>query len=107
MSFPDREVLFGLMEEMFAAIWRECLEVEISTPWPRMSFAEADRPLRRARAALRPRQPRHALRPRARARARAHARLGVRRLRRRRHGPVPARAADVLARRARGTRGAR
>jgi aspartyl-tRNA synthetase len=43
MSFPDREVLFGLMEEMFAAIWRECLEVEISTPWPRMTFAEADR----------------------------------------------------------------
>jgi len=31
------------MEEMFAAIWRECLEVEISTPWPRMTFAEADR----------------------------------------------------------------
>jgi len=43
MSFPDREVLFGLMEEMFAAIWRECLDVEISTPWPRMTFAEADR----------------------------------------------------------------
>src|SRR6476659_4683274 len=43
MSFPDREVLFRLMEEMFAAIWRECLEVEISTPWPRMTFAEADR----------------------------------------------------------------
>ena len=35
MSFPDRDVLFRLMEEMFAAIWRECLEVEISTPWPR------------------------------------------------------------------------
>ena len=43
MSFPDREVLFRLMEEMFAAIWRECLDVEISTPWPRMTFAEADR----------------------------------------------------------------
>jgi aspartyl-tRNA synthetase len=42
-SFPDREVLFRLMEEMFAAIWRECLGVEIETPWPRMTFAEADR----------------------------------------------------------------
>jgi aspartyl-tRNA synthetase len=43
MSFPDREVLFGLMEEMFAAIWRECLDLEIETPWPRMTYAEADR----------------------------------------------------------------
>jgi aspartyl-tRNA synthetase len=42
-SFPDREALFRLMEEMFAAIWRECLGVEIATPWPRMTFAEADR----------------------------------------------------------------
>jgi aspartyl-tRNA synthetase len=43
MSFPDREVLFRLMEEMFGAIWRECLGVEVETPWPRMTFAEADR----------------------------------------------------------------
>jgi aspartyl-tRNA synthetase len=43
MSFPDREVLFRLMEQMFAAIWSECLDVEIATPWPRMTFAEADR----------------------------------------------------------------
>ena len=43
MSFPDREVLFRLMEEMFAAIWRECLDLEIETPWPRMTYAEADR----------------------------------------------------------------
>ena len=43
MAFPEREVLFRLMEEMFAAIWRECLGVEIVTPWPRMTFAEADR----------------------------------------------------------------
>jgi aspartyl-tRNA synthetase len=43
MSFPDQEVLFALMEEMFAAIWRECIDVEIPTPWPRMTFAEADR----------------------------------------------------------------
>jgi aspartyl-tRNA synthetase len=43
MAFPDRELLFRLMEEMFAEIWRECLGVEIETPWPRMTFAEADR----------------------------------------------------------------
>ena len=43
MSFPDREVLFRLMEEMFATIWRECLGVEIVTPWSRMTYAEADR----------------------------------------------------------------
>ena len=43
MAFPDRELLFRLMEEMFAAIWRECLDVEIERPWPRMTFAEADR----------------------------------------------------------------
>ena len=43
MSFPDQEFLFGLMERMFAAIWRECLGVEIETPFPRMTYAEADR----------------------------------------------------------------
>ena len=43
MSFPDQEELFALMETMFARIWRECLGVDISTPWPRMTYAEADR----------------------------------------------------------------
>ncbi|HEU0337377.1 MAG TPA: aspartate--tRNA ligase [Gaiellaceae bacterium] len=43
MSFPDTEELFALMEEMFARIWRECLGREIETPWPRMTYAEADR----------------------------------------------------------------
>jgi aspartyl-tRNA synthetase len=43
MSFPDRELLFALMERMFAAIWRECLDVEIPTPWPRLTYAEVDR----------------------------------------------------------------
>ena len=43
MSFPDREELFASMEQMFATIWRECLGIEIATPWPRMTFAEADR----------------------------------------------------------------
>jgi aspartyl-tRNA synthetase len=43
MSFPDREELFGLMESMFMAIWRECLDREVSTPFQRMTFEEADR----------------------------------------------------------------
>ena len=43
MAFPDREFLFALMEATFAAIWRECLGVEIETPFPRMSYEEADR----------------------------------------------------------------
>jgi aspartyl-tRNA synthetase len=43
MSFPDQEVLFALMEEMFATIWRACIGVEIERPWPRMTHAEADR----------------------------------------------------------------
>jgi aspartyl-tRNA synthetase len=43
MSFPDREELFSIMESMFAAIWRECIGVEVATPWMRMTFAEADR----------------------------------------------------------------
>jgi aspartyl-tRNA synthetase len=43
MSFPDQEVLFELMERMFAAIWRDCIGVEIPTPWPRMTYDEADR----------------------------------------------------------------
>jgi aspartyl-tRNA synthetase len=43
LSFPDREELFALQERMFAAIWRECLGIEIETPFPRMTFEEADR----------------------------------------------------------------
>jgi aspartyl-tRNA synthetase len=43
MSFPDREELFALQERMFARIWQECLGIEIETPWPRMTHAEADR----------------------------------------------------------------
>ena len=43
MSFPDQELLFALMEEMFSRIWRECLGLEIPTPFPRMTFEEADR----------------------------------------------------------------
>jgi aspartyl-tRNA synthetase len=43
MSFPDRDELFALMESMFARIWQECLGIDVETPWPRMTYAEADR----------------------------------------------------------------
>jgi aspartyl-tRNA synthetase len=43
LSFPDRDELFALQEAMFAAIWRECLGLEIETPFPRLTYAEADR----------------------------------------------------------------
>jgi aspartyl-tRNA synthetase len=43
MSFPDRDELFLLMEETFAAVWRECLGIEIPRPFPHMTFADADR----------------------------------------------------------------
>jgi aspartyl-tRNA synthetase len=43
MSFPDRDELFGLVERAFVAIWRECLGIEIPTPFPRMTHEEADR----------------------------------------------------------------
>ena len=43
LSFPDQELLFELMEGMFARIWSECIGIEIAAPFPRMSFEEADR----------------------------------------------------------------
>jgi aspartyl-tRNA synthetase len=41
MSFPDQEFLFARMEQMFARIWREALGIEIPTPFPRLTYAEA------------------------------------------------------------------
>ena len=43
MSFPDQELLYDVMERMYARIWSECLGIEIATPFPRMTFEEADR----------------------------------------------------------------
>ena len=43
MSFPDREELLASMEQMFATIWRECLGIEITAPFPCMTYDEADR----------------------------------------------------------------
>ena len=43
LSFPEEAELFASMETMFARIWRECIGVEIETPWQRLTHAEADR----------------------------------------------------------------
>ena len=43
LAFPDQEFLLGLMEQMIQTVWRECLGVELETPFPRMTWAEADR----------------------------------------------------------------
>jgi aspartyl-tRNA synthetase len=43
MAFPDQEFLFGLMELMIQTVWRECIGVELETPFPRLTYAEADR----------------------------------------------------------------
>jgi aspartyl-tRNA synthetase len=41
MAFPDQEFLFALMEGMVQSVWRECLEVELEIPFPRMTYADA------------------------------------------------------------------
>ncbi|MDW8339193.1 MAG: aspartate--tRNA ligase [Thermoleophilia bacterium] len=43
MSFPDRDELFAIIERTLKAVWAACLGREIATPWPRLTFAEADR----------------------------------------------------------------
>jgi aspartyl-tRNA synthetase len=43
MAFPDYEFLLGLMERMVKTVWQECLGVELETPFPRLTYAEADR----------------------------------------------------------------
>ncbi|MGH3022752.1 MAG: aspartate--tRNA ligase [Gaiellaceae bacterium] len=41
MAFPDQEYIFELMERMCAEIWRDCDDQEIETPFPRLTYAEA------------------------------------------------------------------
>jgi aspartyl-tRNA synthetase len=41
MAFPDQEFLFTLMERMCAAVWREGIGDELTTPFERMTHAEA------------------------------------------------------------------
>jgi aspartyl-tRNA synthetase len=43
MAFPDREFLFDLMERMLQAVWRETIGAELETPFPRLTWEEADR----------------------------------------------------------------
>jgi aspartyl-tRNA synthetase len=43
MAFPDYEFLIALTERLVQTIWRECLGVELKTPFPRMTWDEADR----------------------------------------------------------------
>ena len=41
MAFPDTEFILSLMEEMCAEVWSECLGVELTPPFPRMTYEEA------------------------------------------------------------------
>ena len=41
MAFPDVELIQALMEKMMVAIWRECVGVELETPFPRLSYADS------------------------------------------------------------------
>jgi aspartyl-tRNA synthetase len=41
MAFPDVELIQALMEKMMVAIWRECIGVELETPFPRLSYADS------------------------------------------------------------------
>ena len=43
MAFPDQEYLFALIERTVARIWRECIGVELETPFPRLSWQETER----------------------------------------------------------------
>jgi aspartyl-tRNA synthetase len=42
MAFPDQEYIFSLMELIVPRIWRECIGVELQTPFLRMSWQEAE-----------------------------------------------------------------
>ena len=41
MAFPDVEFIQALMEKMMAAIWRECVGVELETAFPRLAYADS------------------------------------------------------------------
>jgi aspartyl-tRNA synthetase len=43
MSFPDEEDVYELIESMFARVFPETLRVELTTPFPRLTHAEAMR----------------------------------------------------------------
>ncbi len=41
MAFPDQEFIFGLMERIVERIWRECIGVQLSPPFVRLTYDEA------------------------------------------------------------------
>ena len=41
MAFPDREFIFELMERMVQEVWRDCIGVELETPFLRMTYADS------------------------------------------------------------------
>jgi len=41
VSFIDREGMYALMEGLMKRIWKDVLDIDIPTPFPRMSFHEA------------------------------------------------------------------
>ena len=41
MSFVSEEDVFATVEGLFKALWKECLGVEIKTPFPRLTFRES------------------------------------------------------------------
>jgi aspartyl-tRNA synthetase len=43
LSFLDEEDIYALTEELLAALWREILDVELPTPFPRLTYAESMR----------------------------------------------------------------
>src|SRR4051794_39875280 len=42
MAFPDLDYLFALIERIVVAVWRECIGIELETPFPRLEWDEAD-----------------------------------------------------------------
>src|SRR5439155_18900700 len=42
LAFPDQDYLFALTERIVARIWRELRGVELETPFPRLTWHEAD-----------------------------------------------------------------
>ena len=99
MAFPDQEFIIELMERMVQLVWRECIDVELAVPFPRMAYEDAmlrygtDKPDLRFGLEI---EDGH----------RDHPRLRVQGVRRRRGRALPARAEGVLPRGARAAGGA-
>ena len=41
MSFADEEDVLGVVERMLQRVWKATLDVDISTPFPRLTYADA------------------------------------------------------------------